>query len=137
VLLTGGGRADGASLEHTCSATDRQFIRVAALNIVGVGMTGDSYRSGDSSAKRVVAEARAAAARVDRLQPRDPSLVETREMLAVMFTEYARAMAARANDRPAGRHMYRAYQVANFAHAVLVDAEPELRRRGCDVSGLL
>jgi hypothetical protein len=33
--------------------------------------------------------------------------------------------------------MYRAYGLANFAHEVLAEAQPELRRRGCDVSSLL
>ena len=74
VLLTGGGRAEGAAIAHTCSATDRQFIRVAELNMVALGVWGENYREGSATAKEVVGEADKAAKRVDRLQPSDPSL---------------------------------------------------------------
>ena len=57
--------------------------------------------------------------------------------MAGMLTEYGRAMLAKSKQKDASSHMYRAYGLANFAHDTLVDAEPELRRRGCDVSGLL
>jgi hypothetical protein len=137
VLLSGGGRAEGAAIAHTCSATDRQFIQVAELNMVALGVWGDSYREGSATAKQVVGEAEKAATRVGRLQPRDPSLKKTQTFVAGMISEYARAMAAKAKKRDAGPHMYRAYGLANFAHDVLVDAAPELKRRGCDVSGLL
>jgi hypothetical protein len=33
--------------------------------------------------------------------------------------------------------MYRAYGLANFAHDVLVQAQPDLLERGCDVGPLL
>ena len=46
-------------------------------------------------------------------------------------------MKAKAKRKDAAPHMYRAYGLANFAFDVLSDAEPELRRRGCDISGLL
>ena len=46
-------------------------------------------------------------------------------------------MDAKSRKRDAGPHMYRAYGFMNFAHNVLVDAAPELQRRGCDVSSLL
>jgi hypothetical protein len=46
-------------------------------------------------------------------------------------------MEAKSKKRDAAPHIYRAYGLANFAHDVLVDAAPELQRRGCDVSSLL
>jgi hypothetical protein len=33
--------------------------------------------------------------------------------------------------------MYRAYGLANYAHTVLVRADPQLRKLGCDVHPLL
>lgn len=137
VLLTGGGHAKGAAIVHTCSVTDRQFIRVAELNMVALGVWGENYREGSATARQVVREAEKAATRVDRLAPSDPSLKKTKTLVTGVFSEYGRAMAAKAKKRDAGPHMYRAYGLANFAHDVLVDAAPELARRGCDVSALL
>jgi hypothetical protein len=137
VLFTGQGPAKGAAIAHTCSATDRQFIRVAELNMVALGIWGEHYREGAATAKQVVREAEKAALRVGRLEPSDPSLEKTRTLVSGMLSEYARAMEAKAKKRDAGPHMYRAYGLANFAHDVLVDAAPELRRRGCDVTALL
>jgi hypothetical protein len=137
VLLTGGGRAESATIAHTCSATDREFIRQAELNMVALGLWGEQYREGEATATEVVAEARRAAKRIEKLEPSDPSLRKTRSLVSGMITEYGRAMLAKAKKREAGRHMYRAYGLANFARDVLVDAAPELHRRGCDVSSLL
>jgi hypothetical protein len=33
--------------------------------------------------------------------------------------------------------MHRAYGLANFAREVLLEAQPELAKRGCDVTSLL
>jgi hypothetical protein len=54
-----------------------------------------------------------------------------------MFTEYGRAIQARSRHRDAGPHMYRAYGLANFAHEVLVQAQPALKAQGCDIAPLL
>ena len=137
VLLTGGGRARSATVDHTCSATDRQFISKTELNMTALGAWGDDYRRGDVTEQEVVAEASKAATRVERLNPSDPSLKKAKLLIAGMFTEYGRAMRAKRKAKDAAPHMYRAYGLANFAFDVLSDAEPELRRRGCDVSGLL
>jgi hypothetical protein len=137
VLLTGGGRARSATLAHTCSAADRQFISKTELNLTALGIWSEDYRRGDVTEAEVVAEARKAAQRLERLQPTDPSLRTTKPLLAGMLTEYGRGMAAKARHRSAARHVYRAYGLANFAHDVLADAEPGLRRQGCDVSALL
>ena len=137
VLLTGGGRARSATVEHTCSAADRQFISKTELNLTALGVWSEDYRRGDVTEDEVVAEARKAAQRLERLQPTDPSLRTTKPLLAGMLIEYGRGMAAKAKRRSAARHVYRAYGLANFAHDVLADAEPGLRRQGCDVSALL
>jgi hypothetical protein len=110
---------------------------VAELNMVALGVWGENYREGSATAKQVVGEAQKAAVRVGRLQPSDPSLKKTKTLVTGVFSEYGRAMDAKSKERDAGPHMYRAYGLANFAHDVLIDAAPELDRRGCDVSALL
>lgn len=137
VLLTGSGRARSATVEHTCSATDRQFIAKTELNMTALGAWGEDYRRGDVTEEELVAEADKAAKRVESLNPSDPSLKKAKLLVAGMFTEYGRAMKAKAKAKDAAPHMYRAYGLANFAFDVLSDAEPGLRGRGCDVSGLL
>jgi hypothetical protein len=46
-------------------------------------------------------------------------------------------MEQRAKHRDSGNQIYQTYGLANFAHDVLLKAEPELSKRGCDVSSLL
>jgi hypothetical protein len=137
ILLSGGGRARSATIEHTCSATDRQFINTTQLNMTALGAWSDDYRAGEATASEVIAEARKAATRVQTLQPSDPSLQKTKSLVAGMLTEYGRAMTAKTKEKDAAPHIYRAYGLANFAHDVLTDAAPELQKRGCDISGLL
>jgi hypothetical protein len=136
-LLMGSTRAQSATVQHTCSATDRQFINTTELNMTALGAWSDDYRAGEATAKEVISEAEKAVVRVQKLQPSDPSLQKTQALVAGMLTEYGRAMTAKTKKRDAAPHMYRAYGLANFAHDVLVDAAPELRKRGCDISGLL
>jgi hypothetical protein len=135
-LLATGGRAN-ATVAHTCSATDRQFIRKVELNMASLGFFSEQYRNGEATEQEVVAEARKAARRIEKLNPSDPSLQKTRSLVAAMFVAYGRAMEAKAADEDAGPHMYRAYGLANFAYNVLTEAAPGLRRHGCDVSPLL
>ncbi len=136
VVMLVGGRAK-AQAGHTCAATDRQFLSTAAVNVTALGLWGESYVRGELGAREVAGEALAAAARVGATAPRDPSLRLTRRLLAPMFTEYARAILAKARGGNAGAHMYRSYSFANFAHEVLARAEPALRSLGCDVTPLL
>jgi hypothetical protein len=105
--------------------------------MTSLGSWGEDYRAGEATEAEVIAEARKAAKRVGSLSPSDPSLQKTKLLVAGMFTEYGRAMWAKAKKKDAAPHMYRAYGLANFAHDVLTDAKPELLRRGCDVSSLL
>jgi hypothetical protein len=137
VLLSGGGRARSATVRHTCSATDRQFISTTELNMTALGAWSEDFRSGDATASEVIDEARKAVVRVEKLSPSDPSLQRTKSLVTGMLTEYGRAMTAKSKEKDAAPHMYRAYGLANFAHDILTDAAPELRKRGCDVSGLL
>ena len=137
VLLTSGGHGRGATVEHTCSATDKQFISNTQLSMTALGVWGDDYRNGEATEAELIAEARRATVRVETLNPSDPALRKTKTFMAAMLAEYERAMVAKSKQKDASSHMYRAYGLANFAHDVLVDAEPELRRRGCDVSSLL
>jgi hypothetical protein len=139
VVLVAGGRAapSRSGVTHTCSATDRQFISVAELNISSVGMFGEDYLHGNAQAKEVLGATRDASRQMADTSPRDGSLSSARRLMRSMFLEYGRAIRAHAAGRDAGKHMYRAYSLANFAHEVLAEAQPGLARHGCDVKDLL
>ena len=123
--------------DHTCSATDRQFIETASTNMASIGLWADQYLHGDAKASDVIGETKEATARVQATSPTDPSLAQTRSLMSGMFTEYGKAIRAQSRHRNAGPHMYRAYGLANFAHDVLEGARPALVKRGCDVAPLL
>ena len=122
---------------HTCSATDRQFIDVAQLNMTSLGAWSEDYMNGDADGADVVAEAHRAQKRVGATSPSDPSLTQTRALMLAMFGEYARAIQAKEHDKASGKFIFRAYGLANFAHDVLVQAKPALLARGCNVAPLL
>ena len=135
VLVVGGkGRA---AVAHTCSATDRQFIGTAQLNMAALGSLSDDYLHGDAKAGDVIEETQTAVAGLGSTNPSDPSLSKTRAILRAMFLEYGRAIRADEHHHNPGKYIYRAYGLANFAHDVLAQAEPALVKRGCDVSPLL
>ena len=73
------------------------------------------------------------------LGPTDSSLRQTQRLVVGMLTEYAKAvqLQERSRDAGAGLHMFRAYNLANYAHIVLVRAEAPLAQLGCDVRPLL
>jgi hypothetical protein len=122
---------------HTCSVTDHAFIETAKTNMAAIDLWGQQYLDGDAEPTDVADEAGRAAKIVGATKPTDPSLTQTRKLLVGMFTEYRRAMEAEAKKGDAGDHIFHAYGLANFAHDVLVQAEPALGRRGCDVAALL
>lgn len=124
-------------ISHTCSVTDRAFIDGAKTNVDAVDLWGQQYLDGDAGPAEVAAEAARAAKIVGATTPTDPSLAQTRKLLVAMFTAYRQAMEQRAKHRDAGDHIFHAYGLANFAHDVLLKAEPALAKRGCDVSPLL
>jgi hypothetical protein len=123
---------------HSCSATDRRFIKTATTNMTALGMWAEGYRSGDIEADEVAAQASAAARRIVYAKPRDPALRQAQRLMDAMFTEYGAAVVlAEKEQRRAGEHMHRAYGLANFAREVLVAARPGLAEQGCDVAPLL
>jgi len=127
----------GGPVSHTCSVTDRAFIDGAKTNVDAVDLWGQQYLDGDAGPAEVAAEAARAAKIVGAARPTDPSLTQARNLLVAMFTAYRGAMEQRAKHRDAGDQIFHAYGLANFAHDVLLKAEPALAKRGCDVSPLL
>jgi hypothetical protein len=135
VLLVGGkGRA---AVVHTCSATDRQFLSAAQLNMAALGSLSEDYLRGDAKADDVIEQTQSSVVVMANTNPSDPSLSKTRAILRAMFLEYGRAIRADKRKRNPGKYIYRAYGLANFAHDVLSQAKPALAERGCDVSPLL
>jgi hypothetical protein len=124
-------------VSHTCSATDHAFIDTAKTNMTAIDLWGQEYLAGDAAPGDVAAESGRAATIVGATAPTDPSLTQTRKLLVAMFTEYRKAMEQQAKHRDAGVHIFHAYGLANFAHDVLLKAEPALDKRGCDVAALL
>src|SRR5919108_1694863 len=106
----------GGPVSHNCAVTDRAFIETAKTNTAAIDLWGQQYLEGDAEAEDVAAQAGRAAKIVGATTPTDPSLIQTRKLLVGMFTEYAKAMEARAKGHDAGSHMFHAYGLANFAH---------------------
>jgi hypothetical protein len=134
LLLTGCARAP---LAHTCSATDKHFIGTTQTNMDMLGYWSSNLQTGEAQPSEVIRETKAAVVRVTNTNPTDPSLAQTRQIVRVMLVEYWRAIAAQSEHGSAGKHMMRAYGLANFAHDVLLQAEPALQSKGCNVSTLL
>jgi hypothetical protein len=126
-----------APVAHTCSATDKQFIGITQVDMDSLGYWSESLASGDAGPAQVISQTKIAERSVTATAPTDPTLVQTRLILRAMLSEYWRAVAARQHHREAGVHMMRAYGLANFAHDALVQAQPALMSKGCDVSPLL
>ena len=51
LLLGGNGKA---AVSHTCSATDRQFLGTAQLNMAALGSLSQDYLQGDAKADDVI-----------------------------------------------------------------------------------
>jgi hypothetical protein len=124
-------------VSHTCSATDRQFLGAAQLNMAALGTLSQDYLQGDAKADDVILQADSAVTSMLNTNPSDPSLSKTRTILRAMFLNYGRAIRADKHHHDPGKYIYRAYGLANFAHDVLANARPALAERGCDVSPLL
>jgi hypothetical protein len=137
LALVTSGRARPNLAIHTCSATDRQFIETARTNMTALGLWSEQYESGDTGGAEVVSQARAGAKIVRGTGPTDYSLQQTKRLLVGMLTEYAKAVQLQSRQGNAGPHMYRAYGLANYAHAVLTRARRPLFKLGCDVRPLL
>ncbi len=133
-ILGGNGHA---AVVHTCSATDRQFLGTAQLNMEALGSISDDFLHGNAKADDVLAQTDSALNGLVNTNPSDPSLAKTRAILRGMFQEYAHAIREDKRHHDPGKYIYRAYGLANFAHDVLAQAEPALAKKGCDVSPLL
>jgi hypothetical protein len=127
----------GSALTHSCGASDRRFIETASIDVTALGSLSVDYQSGNAAPDEVAQEADEAAQRVTHVEPRDPSLRTAQKYLDAMFREYGEAVRLQGAGKDAAERMYRAYGLANFAHDVLVQAQPELLQRGCDVGPLL
>ena len=136
LALATNGRAKPAT-GHTCSATDRQFIQAAAVNMTALGLWGEQYESGDAKAGEVISEAKREEKTMRAMGPTDRSLAQARRLLVGMLAEYAKALEIQQHHGNAGPHMYRAYGLANYVHGVLQKAQPALVTRGCDLTDLL
>jgi hypothetical protein len=124
-------------LSHNCAVTDRAFIGTANTNMAAISLWGQEYVNGDAQPSDVASQSERSAKIVGATTPTDPSLVQTRQLLVAMFTEYRKAMEAEEKHGDAGKHMFHAYSLANLAHDTLVQAEGPLAKRGCDVAPLL
>jgi hypothetical protein len=124
-------------ISHNCAVTDRAFIDTAKTNMAAISLWGQEYVDGDTGPGDVAGQAGRAAKIVGATTPTDPSLIQTRQLLVAMFTEYRKAMEAEEKHGDAGKHMFHAYSLANLAHDTLVQAEGPLAKRGCDVAPLL
>jgi hypothetical protein len=117
--------------------TDQSFIQTASVDLTGLGSLNADYQSGQVEAKEVAQQAFDAAVRVQPTDPKDPSLKTAQRYLDAMFQEYGTAVTIHTKGGDAGERMHRAYGLANFAHDVLVQAQPALYEQGCDVGPLL
>src|SRR5262245_22259132 len=107
------------------------------MDLTGLGSLNGGYQSGQVEAKEVAQQAFDSAVRVQHTDPKDPSLRTAQRYLDAMSQEYGNAVTIQAKGGDAGERMYRAYGLANFAHDVLVQAQPALYERGCDVGPML
>jgi hypothetical protein len=126
-----------AGVAHTCYPVDRQFIVSAQLNMAALGEAADDYLRGQAKSAEVIRETKAVMRSLANTRPADPSLTRTKLLLRAMFLEYEKAIQANEHHRSAGKHIYRAYGLANFAHDLLAHDQKPLEERGCDVSPLL
>jgi hypothetical protein len=122
---------------HSCTAMDQSFIQTANVNVTALGALASEFKTGAVEPQAVAREAHDSAERVGHVRPKDPSLREAQTYLGGMFNEYGAAVALLGEGEDASARMHRAYGLANFAREVLVDAQPELQRQGCDVAPLL
>jgi hypothetical protein len=122
---------------HSCGPTDQKFIQSASLDMTALGQLTADYRNGDAGAKELAQQAFDSAVRMQHSDPKDPSLRTAQTYFDAMFQEYGTAVTIQAKGGDAGERMYRAFGLANFAHDVLIQAQPALYKRGCDVGPLL
>jgi hypothetical protein len=137
-VLAGSGRAASKpAAAHTCSAPDKQFLSTVQSNMTQLGYWSDSLNTGDASPGVVIKQARAEAEQVTATEPTDMSMVTARSLLRKMFLEYADAVRAKARGASPGAHVRNAYTLANGVHELLVQAQPGMTAKGCNLAPLL
>jgi hypothetical protein len=124
-------------IAHSCTATDQSFIHTASVNVTALGALASEFKTGAVGSETVAREAFDSAERVAHVTPEDPSLRQAQTYLGGMFNEYGAAVELLGGGEDGSERMQRAYGLANFAREVLVEAQPELQRQGCDVAPLL
>jgi hypothetical protein len=122
---------------HSCTAIDQSFIQTASIDVTGLAVLADEFKTGAVRPQAVAREAFDSAERVRHVRPKDPSLREAQTYLGGMFSEYGAAVELLVEGKDASSRMLRAYGLANFARTVLSEAQLPLLRRGCDVAPLL
>ena len=139
-VLIGSGRAQsrpGTAASDTCSAADKQFLTTVSSNMTQLGYWSDSLTNGDATPALVIKQAKSESAQVYASTPTDPSLLTARSLLRKMFLEYAAAVRAKALGSSPGDHVRNAYTLANGVHELLVQAQPGMTARGCNLAPLL
>jgi len=137
LLGSGRAQASASTIQHTCSAADRQFLQTTSDNMTQLGYWADELVSGDVDPAVVIKQSRSEAAQIAATRPMDPSLRTAGSLLRKMFLEYAAAVHAKAHGSSPGKHVQMAYTLANAVHDLLVGAQPALAPQGCDVTPLL
>jgi hypothetical protein len=137
-FLMGSGQAASAPIgTHTCSVADKQFLDTVQSNMTQLEYWSDSLTSDDVAPAVVVKQSRAEARQVWASTPTDGSLLTSRSLLRKMFLEYALAVQAKSQGRSPGTHVQNAYRLANGVHQLLVNAQPGMTAKGCDLVPLL
>jgi hypothetical protein len=134
---SGQAAATPAGGAHTCTPIDQAFLRNVQTEMQQLSMWGDEFDSGDADAATVVKQVSNEEQQIAGLVPTDPSLQTSRSLLRKMFTEYGLAIQAKAAGKNAGKHIRVAYQMANDVHELLVQAQPGMTAKGCDLTPLL
>jgi hypothetical protein len=129
--------AGGVASTHTCSAADKQFVSTVTSNMEQLQWWSDSLQSGDATPAVVIKQARSESEQIAVTAPTDPSLRTARSLLRKMFLEYGAAVKAKALGTSPGVHVRIAYTLANGVHELLVQAQPGMTAKGCDLTPLL
>jgi hypothetical protein len=130
--------ASSNRVAHTCSATDRQFIQITQFVMTDLGSWSQDMNDGQTTPAEIVGRTRNEADRVAQTAPTDPSLAQTKLLIAAMLLQYGKAVQAELHHRRnAGILMGRAWGLANSAHDTLSDAQQPLSDKGCDIGPLL
>jgi hypothetical protein len=137
-VLAGNSRASsGARITYSCLPADKQFINTVSTQLSQLTYWSDALQSHDAEPMTVVKEAKNEASQVNATRPADRTLHATKDLLASMFSEYAKAVDASAKRKDSGGHMQNAWRLANASHKLLSGAQAGLAAQGCDVAPLL